>query len=498
MSVATGQASVRLPWGVAVNGAGTRRVPIGAPGSRLPLVVGAGAAVVGAVGAWQPLVFVAVAVIIGGIAISAAAHRYPAPALSVGFVLLPIAQTKFRVRAFDASAAGQLDAQILLELGIYGLLGVIAVFAASSRRFRAQRLTHVEQLLAAYVAVVAGSVLWSLTPTLTIVKGVQLAILFLLAVVSVRVLGAEGLMHAVALAVVPYVLVCSAIAATVPAAYARAVPHSPIARFSWFYVHPIAAAILTGFAIIATWTRTRFEARPDGRRMTAGAVAVLVALLAVLALTRSRVPALAVFAAIVVITLRMRAPQWVTAVTAAGAVVVVGIYLSVGPNLVKWVAENSDNALIRFALRNDTANEIATLSGRDELWKAARQLFEAHPGRGYGYGGTRLMLLAAVPWAGDAHNALIQSVIDVGVVGTVPLLAAMGIGLAAALTRPRQTAPGRREYVQAAALAYLVFVLLNATTDIAFAEPGFIFLLVACSVIAAERLRAERAPAVAR
>ena len=498
MSLATGHASVPLLWGGASKAADGRWTPIGPPGARLPLVIVAGAAVVGAAGAWQPLVFLAVAVILAGIAICAAAHRYPAPALSVGFALLPIAQTKFRVRAFDASAAGQLDAQILLELGIYALLGTIAVFAATSSAFRARRPSRAEQLLAAYVVVVIGSVIWSLTPTITIVKGVQLAILFIFAVVAVRVLGADGMTRAIVIAVVPYVLVCSAIAATVPAAYARAVPHSPIARFSWFYVHPIAAAILTGFAIIAVWTRTRFEPRADGRRISSGAVAALVPLLAVLALTRSRVPALAVFAALFVITLRMRAPQWVILATAAGAVLVVGTYVSVGAHILKWVAENSDNPLIRFALRNDTANEIATLSGRDELWMAARRLFEAHPGRGYGYGGTRLMLLAAVPWAGDAHNALIQSVIDVGVVGTLPLLAAMGLGLIAALSRPRQTVPGRREYVQAAALAYLVFVLLNATTDIAFAEPGFIFLLVACSVLAAERLRAERATAVAR
>lgn len=498
MRLTTGQAAVPASWGGSAGVAGTRcarRTPLAASGGRLTLVIVAGAAGVGALGAWQPMVFVAVAVISAGIGICMAAHRHPARAVSVGFMLLPIAQTKFRVRAFDASAAGELDAQILLELGIYAVLGVIAVFAASSRSFRARGLTRAERLLAAYVAVAGGSVLWSLTPTITIVKGVQLAILFLLTVVAVRVLRPEGLMNAVALAVVPYVLICSAIAATVPSAYARAVPHSPIPRFAWFYVHPIAAAILTGFAILAVWTRTRFE---DGRRLTVGAMAVLVPLLAVLALTRSRVPAIAVFAAIAVITLRMRAPQWVIAATAAGAVLVVGIYLSVGPNILKWVAHNSDNPLIRFALRNDTADEIATLSGRDELWKAARQLFEAHPGQGYGYGGTRLVLLAAVPWAGDAHNALIQSVVDVGVVGTLPLLAAMALGLAAALARPGHAVPGRRQYVQATALAYLVFVLLNASTDIAFAEPGFIFLLVACSVLAAERLRAEGTAEAAR
>ena len=458
-----------------------------------------GAVALGALGARLPVLFGVVVALGAGAGICAYAYLHPARALGAAFCLIPIAQTKFRVRSAAASASGEVDAQILLELGLYAVVGAIVAFAASRELFTRRPLGVSELLLGAYAGVALGSVLWTDTPTLTLVKGVQLATIYLLAVTALRVLGAEGALRAVALAVIPYVIVCSAIASTVPGTLARGVPHTPYLRFAWFFVHPISAAMLIGTAIIAIVTRTWFTggAAPfRGPTLTTGLA--LAAMSVLLVLTRSRIPTIATGIAVLALVLRSRVPRWVTVAAATGALVLVGAYVSSGLSITRWLAENSDNPLVTFLLRDQQATEIAELSGRDELWAAASTLFRVQPVAGYGYGGARLLLLDAAPWAGDAHNALIQSLLDVGALGTLPLFAAIAVGLAAAFRGPARSAGAPLSWASAATLGYLVFVVLNASTDVCFAEPGFFFLLSSTAIIAAERLRAGRVAEAAR
>ena len=467
---------------------------IGREARLLTPAVLAGAAVIGALGARKPAVFLAAAALMLVVAVCVAAYRHPTRTLAVGFFLLPVAETKFRMRSPGASVAGEVDAQVVMELGIYALIALIAVVTVASSAFRWRPLTRPELLLGAYVAMAVGSELWSQTPVLTAVRGMQLVILFVLATVCARTLGPERTLDGLARAVVPYVLVCALMAAVLPWAEGRASDGAPVARFSWFYVHPIAAATFTGLGIL----RVVMDARRElARRASAAAAlraAVLVTpLLAVLVLTRARGPALATFGALVVLAIRGRAPRWVVTAASAGALALVAVYVNAGFSFVRWLDANRDVALIRFILREQTAGDIAEFSGRDELWRAASDLFAARPAIGYGYGGARTVLLEALPWAGDAHNGFVQTVLDVGMLGTVPLLVAFGLALCSAvgaprpqpLAHPRTRAPD----TQAATLAYFVFALAIAATDVCFAQPGVLFLLVASCVAAAGRLR---------
>lgn len=450
----------------------------------------AAALAVGSLGAQHVVVFVAVV----GAAVAAAlcvfAYARPAQALGVAFLLLLIAQTKFRRRPPTASASGELDAQVALELGLFAAIAAISVFAASSKAFRARRPTTTELLLGAYVGLALVSALWSLTPMVTAVKSVQIAILYALGLTAVRVLGPEGTLRALARAVVPYVVVFSLIALAVPGTRSLAIQPVHMQRFSWFYLHPIGAAMYTGAAIIAVYTAHAYRsgARDTGAALRAGAV--LLGLAVVLLLTRTRGPMIAVLAGAGALVVRSRAPRWLVAAAAATVLVVAAVYVNAGASFIDWIGANSHNPVIGFLLRDQTAGDIAEFSGRDELWKAAGRLFAAQPILGYGYGGARLLLLDAAPWAGDAHNALMQSVLDVGTLGSLPLLAAIGAGLFAAVRGPRYAATSRPSYVQATTLAYLIFAVVNSTTDVCFAEPGLLFLIVATCVPAAERLRA--------
>ncbi len=447
------------------------------------------AAAIGALGAREPAVFVVIGALILVVAVCVGAYRHPTRTLGGAFFLLPVAETKFRMRSPGASVAGEVDTQVLMELGIYALIGLIAVVTAASSAFRRRPFTRPELLLGAYVAMAVGSELWSETPALTAVRGVQLVILFVLATVCTRVLGPERTLDGLARAVVPYVLACALMAAVLPWAEGRASDGAPVVRFSWFYVHPIAAATFTGLGILSVCMDVR---RDLARRTSAAvlrAVVLVTPLLAVLVLTRARGPALATFAALVVLVIHRRAPRWVVTAASAGALVLVSVYVNAGFSFVRWLDANRDVALIRFILREQTAGDIAEFSGRDELWRAASGLFADRPAIGYGYGGARTVLLDALPWAGDAHNGFVQTVLDVGVLGTVPLLLAFGLVLLSATGAPRPQARMRAPDVQAATLAYFVFALAIAATDVCFAQPGVLFLLVASCVGAAGRLQ---------
>lgn len=458
------------------------------------------AVIVGAAGVRTPVVFAIVAGLVLVAGVCAFAYARPAQALFVAFALIPIAQTKFRRRSAAASASGEMDAQVLLELGLYALVAAIALFATRSRAFRRRPLSRTELLIGAYVAVAVLSVLWSLTPMLTAVKGTQLAILYAIGLTAARVLQPGERMRAIARALVPYVLVFAAIAAAVPGTRSLAIKPTNLARFAWFYVHPITAATLTSLALIAVYTRQRrvgAAARRPTRGISWRGVAVALPLVAILVATRSRGPALALLAAMTVLLVRSRAPRWLVAASGAGALLALAAFLNSGFTFVDWLGSHSRDPLVGFLLREQTAGDIAEFSGRDELWKAARALFAARPALGYGYGGARLLLLGAVPWAGDAHNALIQSALDVGVLGTLPLLAAIALGVIAAARHADWSQRGVAS-VAGAALGYLVFAIVSSATDVCFSEPGFVFLLVACCVPAVERARAAATPAASR
>jgi O-antigen ligase len=86
-----------------------------------------------------------------------------------------------------------------------------------------------------------------------------------------------------------------------------------------------------------------------------------------------------------------------------------------------------------FAKTGEVA-ELTSLTGRGVIWEACWKLFTERPTFGYGLGSVRVVLPLAYSdqWGnvyGTAHNFLLESLISVGVVGTLPLVAVLLLGL---------------------------------------------------------------------
>jgi O-antigen ligase len=197
-------------------------------------------------------------------------------------------------------------------------------------------------------------------------------------------------------------------------------------------------------------------------------------LVAILMFTDARGPMLAFGAAVCTLVLmRMRPVTRAAVILFAAAICLAGI--AAGSHLQHWLAAaaNSDNPIAQIAFRGESADTLMELHGRVDLWDDLRPAIAAHPVVGYGYQASRLVVLDAASWAAYAHNALLQTVLDLGIVGTFALLVLIGIAF---LGRTRGILPS---WARAAALSLMVFLTVNAISTESFAgAPDFETLLL--------------------
>ena len=83
--------------------------------------------------------------------------------------------------------------------------------------------------------------------------------------------------------------------------------------------------------------------------------------------------------------------------------------------------------LIETTTRSGDSSELANFTGRRSIWEACWGLIQAQPLYGYGLGSVRVELSKTYSdiWGNtvhSAHNFLLESLISVGVVGTLPLV----------------------------------------------------------------------------
>jgi exopolysaccharide production protein ExoQ len=439
-------------------------------------------AAVGYLGAANLNLVVALVGVLVVIVWAAVALERPRLAVAASFVGVLVANTKFRTRDADASLAGAVDAQIVLEIGLYAVigLGLLAVYAAG--RVNRRRLTAAEGIVIGYASIAALSTVWSLAPMFTLVRSAQLGVVALLALMTARTFTpAEGL-RKIFTSVAAFVVVCAALALVFPFAAGTFVDgeHEGF-RFAWFAAHPIEVGTFAAIAALGLISTIMFSntARPY-RTIGISTFIGAALLVAVLAASAARGPILAFgvgLFTLLVMKLEMRSRAILLLVTAsfAGAVIVAG------PDLQAWMdtASAGDSRLSYTFFRGQSAQDVLELNGRLALWSELRSAITDRLFLGHGYLASRSIILDTAEWAASAHNALLQSVLDLGIVGSMALIALLGAALCSAMR-------ARTQWLRATLASLSLFLIINSISTESFAgAPGFeMFLVFLCAITA--------------
>jgi exopolysaccharide production protein ExoQ len=318
------------------------------------------------------------------------AYTHPRAAVPTAFLLVLLADTKFRIRGAAAALSGDVDGQILLELGLYGLIATISLFLFATSRNRRTVLGLQEVLLCGYVLVCITSSVWSVAPTLTIVRSFQVLVLLALVQASVRVIGSERTMRALTASGTLYVLICSALVVLLPQLHSERVD----GRFGWFAVHPISAGSYAAIAALCVLSiGIHSLKRWHDRILWCPVWFYPLPLITVLLLTVSRGPLLAFIGGAGILLLKRLRPHVATVVLSLGFLMILAVIGS-GDGLSSYLewSQSESNVITRQVLRGQTLDAVLSLSGRAELWENMIGPFYQQPLNGYGYQASRSLL----------------------------------------------------------------------------------------------------------
>jgi O-antigen ligase len=368
------------------------------------------------------------------------------------------------------------------------------VTVCASGRFERRRLNAAEWLILGYAGLALLSTSWSLAPSLTFVRAAQLSIISAVALISVRVLRPAQALWTACKALAIYVVICSSSRAVFAATELTPIDPDERFRFSWFAVHPITAGTMAGAAAIALSCLMLFSPRTRAKRILGVRLPLFTTILiGVLLATSARGPLLAFVAAIAtVLIMRTRWSLRFGAMSAAAAVLF--LYLASGADYRDWVASAAqhDSAAVQMFFRGQSADRVLGLNGRLELWDDLSPAVASSTALGYGYQASRAVVLDTAPWAAFAHNALLQAVLDLGLVGTIGLIGLIAFGFVFAL---RSDLSPR---VRVTVVALMTFLIVNSLGAESFAgSPGIETLLLLLCVLCATTRRETRAGAAA-
>lgn len=274
---------------------------------------------------------------------------------------------------------------------------------------------------------------WSLTPAYTAANSMGVIAYLVLACLAVSALGIDATLRVVTFTLLAYI----ALALTASVLFPQMAWLPPSASEASFRLrglsgHPNVlgeqAALLVTFALVA---RSR---QLVGRPILA--CALFLGFTTLLA-SGSRTTTMATLVAWFVVALRERGLLLPAVLAALGFASIGGLLASAGqiPNV---------EPLLGSLARSGSVNEIATLTGRTDLWTVAVDLIASRPWLGWGFNGTEALIVGSVgrAFVGDPvnmHNMYIQVVLSLGILGALPGLAMLGYMLVRMIYSPDRT-----------------------------------------------------------
>jgi O-antigen ligase len=142
------------------------------------------------------------------------------------------------------------------------------------------------------------------------------------------------------------------------------------------------------------------------------------------------------------------------------------------------------NTALTYLTRDQNTELLMSLTGRTSWWEAALVRIVDHPILGYGaYAGARFVALADLgnSTTSTIHNTYLDALIGTGLLGLVPLIAALvwsWIGMVQLLLSKSLTLPERQLGIEAMALLALMTVRSFFTSNFIYHAPVDFFLVI--------------------
>jgi O-antigen ligase len=310
---------------------------------------------------------------------------------------------KFRTRDEALAVSGDVDAQIVVEVGLYALVGVWVLWWMTRGLARVRRTSPVLlSLLACYLTLILTSVPHSPYPTYAAVRAAEALVAGGVAVViGMRAEAAD--LHRVAHGFLLLIAGSVVFGAAVPA---EPVNSTQAGRFTWLAVHPtVAGAMLCIAAAIAAVYVGGRRARSERLWSPWVYVAALAVVCTGLVATQTRAAvAAAIVAILLVVWLRLRRHLADLVAALVALVALIGSMF--------WTA------LAGYVTRGESTAQLLTLNSRTELWSIAWRSVQRQPVFGHGVGAVQ-GVFRDESTLGGGHNAAINVAVDLGIVGVV-------------------------------------------------------------------------------
>ncbi|SFD76584.1 O-antigen ligase [Actinopolyspora alba] len=354
---------------------------------------------------------------------------------------------EFRLRDQDQSIAGNPDLFVLLEIATYGVIAcwLFLRFRPTPRLATAHWTTLAAY---AYVAVLFLSTVYSPYFEMALVRSCQMAIILALTRTTARH-SDRASMHFFAHAYSALITVSVIFGVLVPFPRRESQPD----RFTWLYLHPVAAGQLLAIAVIvlASYVIGRRNTRTGPRWPLGIYLGMLAVCVGGLIATNTRSAALAAaVGSVVALWIRWRGTRRLE-ITAFLSVGVLTVVLAAAP------------AIAGFFTRGHSMSRLLTLNARTELWGYALEAFGQRPLYGHGLSATRGLFLDEIG-LGGGHNAVINLLVNTGLLGLI-VWSALVIGIFVNTTRAKRLRPEPR-----ADRTVIISVTLGMLANSVFAE----------------------------
>jgi O-antigen ligase/O-antigen/teichoic acid export membrane protein len=359
----------------------------------------------------------------------------------------------FRVRDPRATLSAGVDFAVLIEICVYGLVAAHLVLA-HGRPPRVRRTQPVIYFACLYGFLMVLSVAYTTYPPLGLVRAVQMCVVLGLVLTAARSATLDD-MHRLAHAYL--VLVAASVL------YGIVVPSRPlnplvVGRFTWLAIHPTTSGVLVGLAtVIAVAYATSHDARARGGPVWPrwAYVGLLVLVGGGLIATRTRGAVLGAVVAIVLVLVTRQRGRELVRFAGAALVVGIGLALAAGTNVVTYFE------------RGESAEKLATLNSRTDLWETAIAAIEKRPLFGYGVTSARGIFYEEIG-LGGGHNAVVNVLVELGLVGLTTWLVLVGLLIGVVRRLPVRLVP-RLRFDRSLLLGLLAFLVVDG---LFFEGPG--------------------------